>query len=198
MTVDSNKIAGNDVGIHITQEGSGLPRMDGVALKRNQISTNRRFGIYFFDGANGSSGGAGTMRSDYDVLWNNGTGIAVARASVNKSISHVTIHGSVVDGIKIGEAGQTGGSATIRDSLITGSDGYGLWLVTGSRSTLSYTGFYDNLDGHIKGSPSKTGTNSQAPGYLSMSPSNASFLRISTSSYQYTAGPSGKPIGARY
>ena len=55
--------------------------MDGIALKRNQISDNRRFGIYFFDGANGSSGGAGSMRSDYDVLWNNGTGIAVARGA---------------------------------------------------------------------------------------------------------------------
>jgi hypothetical protein len=198
VTVDSNTISGNEVGIHITQEATGRPRMDGIALKRNEISGNRRFGIYFFDGANGSSGGAGSMRSDYDVLWNNGTGIGVARGSTNKTISHATVHGSVGDGVKIGESGQTAASATIRDSLITGSDGYGLWLVTGSKATLSYVGFYDNLDGHIKGSPGRTGTNTKPPGYLSMSPSNASFLRISTTSYQYTAGHSGGPIGARY
>lgn len=198
VTADSNVIYGNDVGIHISQESSGRAVMDGIALKRNQIYDNRRFGINFYDGAYGSTTGAGKMRSDYDVLWGNGIGIQVSRASTNKTIAHATIHDNVDEGIKIGEAGTTAAKATVSASLVTGNGGYGLWLVTGSSATVSYSGFSGNALGSIKGSPSKTAVNTQSAGYLSTSPSNASFLKISSSSYQYTAGSGGSPIGARY
>lgn len=198
VTVDGNWIYRNDVGIHISHESSGRAVMNGIALKRNQVHDNRRFGIDFYDGAYGK--GSGSMRSDYDVLWKNGTGILVARGSTNKSISHVTIHDSVAEGIKVGESSTSKSSATISSSLVTSNGGYGLWLVTGSTASVSYTGFSGNAKGTIKyttGLTQKT-TNTQAPGYLSTSTSSSSFLKISTSSYQYTAGQYSKPIGARY
>lgn len=198
VTADSNVIYGNDVGIHISQESSGRAVMDGIALKRNQIYDNRRFGINFYDGAYGSTTGAGRMRSDYDVLWGNGIGIQVSRASTNKIIAHATIHDNVGDGLKIGESNVTGAKATVTATLVTANGGYGLWLVTGSSATVSYSGFSGNALGSIKGSPSKTAVNTQAAGYLSTTPSNGSFLKISSSSYQYTAGSGGAPIGARY
>ncbi len=198
VTADSNVIYGNDVGIHISQESSGRQVMNGIALKRNQIYGNRRFGINFYDGAYGSATGAGTMRSDYDVLWDNGIGIQVSRASTNKTIAHATIHDNAADGIKIGEASQTKSRATVSSSLITNNGGYGLWLVTGSTATLSYSGLSGNAKGSIKGSPTKTSVNTKSAGYLSTTSSNSQYLRISKTSYQYTAGSKGAPIGARY
>jgi Right handed beta helix region len=198
VTVDNNLIYGNNVGIHISQESSGRAVMDGIALKHNQIHDNRRFGINFFDGAYGSSTGAGRMRSDYDLIWGNGIGIQVSRASTNKTIAHATVHGNDAEGIKVGEANVTGSKATISASLVTNNGGYGLWLVTGSNASVSYTGFSGNILGSIKGSPSKVAVNTKPAGYLSTSPTNSAYLRISSSSYQYTAGSGGSPIGARY
>lgn len=198
VTADSNVIYGNDVGIHISQESSGRAVMDGIALKRNTIYDNRRFGINFYDGAYGSTTGAGKMRSDYDVLWGNGIGIQVSRASTNKTIAHATIHDNLGEGLKIGEAGVTGAKATVSATLVTNNGGYGLWLVTGSSATASYSGFSGNALGSIKGSPTKTAVNTQGAGYISTSPSNGSFLKISSTSYQYTAGSGRSPIGARY
>jgi hypothetical protein len=198
VTADSNVIYGNDVGIHISQESSGRAVMDGIALKHNLIYDNLRFGIHFYDGAYGSTTGAGKMRSDYDVLWGNGIGIQVSSASTNKTIAHATIHDNFGEGLKIGQANVTAAKATVYATLVTNNGGYGLWLVTGSSATVSYSGFSGNSLGSIKGSPSKTAVNTQGAGYLSTSPSNSSFLKISSSSYQYTAGSGGSPIGARY
>ena len=46
--------------------------------------------------------------------------------------------------------------------------------------------------------PSKTAVNHVAPSYLSTSTSSPDFLRIAPTSFQYTAGSGGKPVGARY
>ena len=122
----------------------------------------------------------------------------VSQASTNKTIAHATIHDNTGDGIRIGVANKTASKATVTDTLVTNNGGYGLWLVTGSSASVSYSGFSGNKLGSIKGSPTKTAVNTQAAGYLSTSPSNSKFLQISTSSYQYTAGHSGTPVGARY
>jgi hypothetical protein len=198
ITVDSNALYGNDVGIHITQEASGRPAMTSIVLKRNLISDNRRFGINFYDGAYSASGGSGSMRSEFDTIWGNGIGIMVSRATSNKTIVHATIHGNDDEGIKVGEAGKTGAKVTISETLITNNGGYGLWLVTGSSATVKYTGLASNSDGSIKGSPSKTAVNTKPAGYASTTASNSRFLYIQPSSYQFTAGPTGGPIGARY
>jgi hypothetical protein len=198
VTVDSNKLYGNDVGIHITQESSGRPAMTDIVLKRNLISDNRRFGINFYDGAYSSSGGAGSMRSEFDTIWGNGIGIMVSRATSNKTIVHATIHGNDDEGIKIGEAGKTAAKVTVTETLITNNGGYGLWLVTGSSATVKHTGLASNALGSIKGSPSKTAVNTKPAGYASTTASNSKFLYIQPSSYQFTAGPTGGPIGARY
>lgn len=198
VTVDSNLIYGNDVGIHISHESAGRAVMNGIALKRNQIHDNRRFGIDFYDGAYGK--GSGSMRSDYDVLWKNGVGILVARASTNKTIAHATIHGSTAEGIKVGESSSSNSKATISSSLVTSNGGYGLWLVTGSSASVSYTGLSGNAKGSMKYTTGLTtsSNNTQAAGYLSTSTASSSYLKISTSSYQYTAGQNRLPIGARY
>lgn len=198
VTVDSNAIHGNDVGIHITQESSGRPAMTGIVLKRNLISGNRRFGINFYDGAYSASGGSGSMRSEFDTIWGNGIGIMVSRATSNKTIVHATIHGNAAEGIKVGEPGQTGAKVTIAETLISSNRGYGIWLVTGSSASVKYTGLAANTLGAIKGSPSKTAVNTKPAGYASTTASNSKFLYIQPSSYQYTAGPTGGPIGARY
>jgi hypothetical protein len=172
--------------------------MNGIALKRNQVHDNKRYGIYFYDGSQGTTSGKGTMRSDYDVVWDNGTGILVGRASTNKTIAHATVFSNTNDGIKVGEAGQSAAKATVTSTLITNNGGYGLWLITGSSTSLSYVGLSANTLGAIKGSPTKTAVNTKAAGYLSTTEGSSTYLKIGTSSYQYTAGPSASPVGARY
>ncbi len=138
------------------------------------------------------------MRSEFDTIWGNGIGIMVSRATSNKTIVHATIHGNDDEGIKIGEAGKTGAKVTITETLISNNGGYGMWLVGGSSATVKYTGLAANAVGSIKGSPSKTAVNTKPAGYASTTASNSKFLYIQPSSYQFTAGPTGGPIGARY
>jgi hypothetical protein len=196
VTVRDNLVWGNDVGIHVTQGASNMPAMNGLAITRNQIWGNRRFGLYFLDGYRGS--GAGTATASYDLIWGNGIGVMVDRGSKNKTLSHETVYDNDGDGIKVGGYQVAPASVAITRSLVTGNGGYGLWLVTGNSASLSYTGFSGNARGNIAGSPSKTAVNTQAPGYLSTLTTSSNYLRIGTSSYQYTAGPGGTPIGAKY
>jgi hypothetical protein len=196
VTLDSNVVYGNDVGIHLTQERDGLSTLDNISLKYNQVYDNRRFGLNIYDGIFGD--GTGAVSVYKDLYWSNGTGVMVSRGSSNKTISQTTIHDNVADGIRVGESGQAAAKLTLTKSLVTANGGYGLWLVTGSTATISYNGMPGNALGSIKGTPSQTATNTQPAGYLSTTPGGSNFLRISTSSYQYRAGPSNTPIGARY
>jgi hypothetical protein len=196
VTLDDNDVWSNDVGIHLTQERAGLTRLDNIVLRHNRVSGNRRFGLNIYDGVYGD--GAGKVSVTGDVYWGNGTGVMVAQGSTNKSISQTTIHGSYADGVRVGVVNLPAARLTLTRSLVTGNGGYGLWLVTGSAATLGYDGFSASAKGSIKGSPAKTAVNTQSAGYLSISPASPSYLRIATSSYQYTAGPGSTPIGARY
>ena len=63
---------------------------------------------------------------------------------------------------------------------------------------MSYVGLSANTLGSTKGSPSKTAVNTKAAGYLSTTEGASNYLKIAPSSYQYTAGPSASPVGARY
>lgn len=198
VTVEDNRIHDNDVGIHVTQETTGRARMDGIVLRRNDIHGNRRFGIFFYDGANGTAAGSGSMRSDHDVVWDNGIGIQVGRGSTNKAIKHLTAHDNGGDGIRIGEGGLAAAGATVTDALSTANGGYGFQLVAGSRATISYTGLSGNALGATRGSATKVGLNTKAAGYVSTSPSSSDFLRLRTDSYQQSAGSDDGPVGARY
>ncbi len=196
VTLRDNDFYANDVGVLVTQEATGMAAMNGIAITRNRMWGNRRFGLYFFDGYRGS--GAGTMTASYDRIWGNGMGVMVDRGSSNKKLIHETIDGNAGDGIHIGGYQVTPASATITDSLITRNGGFGLWLVTGNSAVVAYTGLHANSRGAISGTPTKTAVNTNAPGYVSVDPVSSEHLRISSTSYQYTAGPSWMPIGARY
>lgn len=207
VTVEQNRIFGNDVGVHITQEASGMPAMTSILLRANEISDNRRFGINFYDGAFGGSSGSGSMRSEHDLIWGNGTGVMVARGTSNKTVIHGTIHANLADGMRVGESGKAKATVTVERTIFTDNAGYGIWLVTGNAATVRYSAFSGNGLGSIKGSASRTAVNTEAVGYLSTIPAGRSrqrssrdgaFLRIPSTSYQYTAGPSRSPIGARY
>jgi len=196
VTVKDSSMWNNDVGIHITQGATNMPAMNGLTITRNLIWANRRFGLYFLDGYRGS--GAGKVTASYDVIWGNGTGVMVDRGSTNKTLSHETIHSNTAEGIKVGGYQLAVASVAISQSLITNNGTYGLWLVTGNTASLSYSGMYANATANILGSPTRTSVNGNPPGYVSTSSASPDFLRIGTVSYQYTAGPSGTPIGAKY
>jgi hypothetical protein len=196
VTLDRNRIWSNDVGIHITQEGTGRQLLDAVTLKYNEVWGNRRFGLNLYDGAFGN--GYGTVTVSHDVYWGNGIGIMVSAGSTNKVISASTIHDNDTDGIRVGVSGQPRAAVTVSKSLMTGNGAYGVCLVAGNTASVTYSGLAGNASGSIKGTPTTSANNTHAAGYLSLTATDPDFLKISGSSYQYTAGPGGTPIGARY
>jgi hypothetical protein len=195
-TVRGNRMWANDVGIHITQESAGMPAMTGTTIEDNEAWANRRFGLYLFDGYNGS--GAGTLTSRRNLYWDNGIGVMVDRGTTNKTLDHDTIYWNRGEGVKIGGSGVAPSSLIIRNSLVTSNRSYGIWLVTGNTATISYTGHYANTGGSLISGASKTALNTQPPGYLSTVSANPGFLTVASNSYQYSAGASGEPIGARW
>ena len=198
VTLDHNTISRNLVGVHITQENAGRAPMSGIVLSHNDIWGNHRFGINFYDGANDRAGATGTMTTKYDTLWANGVGIKVGQYSTHKTIAHDTIHDSGADGIRVGENSTMTASASISAVLLTTNGEYGLCVVSGSSATLSYAGISGNGLGSTKGTVTKTAVNTQAAGYLSTTAGATGFLQVPSSSYQYTAGPSSTPLGARF
>ena len=194
-TVSYNDVYNNSVGIKIAQEAAGSRALDGTVLSHNRIWSNGRFGLYFDDGVNGS--GAGRASSSYDLIWANGLGVMVDLGSTNKTLDHDTIYANRGDGVRVGGT-NSGAAITISSTIISDNGGYGLLLVAGNKAPTSYSDFYGNGKGATSGSPGLSFVNYQPPGYLSTTATDATFLQISTSSYQYTAGPSKQPIGARY
>ena len=195
-TLDGNLIWGNDVGIHVTQESTGMPAMTGTVVKNDSAWSNRRFALYLFDGYKGSTSGSGSLTASHELYWGNGIGVMADRGTSNKTLDHVTIWDNTDEGIKVGVANQPSASLVVQDSLITGNGGYGMWLVTGSYASLSYTGIWGNRSGSIYGSPSQSAVNHSPPSYLSTVTGDPGFLTIGPESYQFTAGPSSSPIGA--
>jgi hypothetical protein len=196
VTIDRNRIWGNDVGIHISQEGTGRQLLTGIISKYNEVWGNHRYGLQLYDGAFGN--GTGTVTVSHDVYWGNGTGIMVSSGSSNKVISATTIHHNAADGIRVGVSGQASSSVTVSKSLITSNGTFGLALVAGNSAALMYVGLPGNVKGPIAGSPTTSATNTKPAVYLSEASGSGDFLRIGSSSFQYTAGPGGTPIGARY
>lgn len=198
-TVRDNQIWRNGIGIHVTQRTSRGLAISGTRIRGNLVWSNTRFGIDFHDGNFSSAAGSGSAVSTHNLYWDNGVGILVAQGSTNKRFVLDTIYGNRTDGIKVGCGCSTRrASVSIERSLITNNAGFGLRLLPGHRATLSYVGLSTNADGNISGSPGKSHVNTRGAGYRSQVAGTDDFLRIRPASYQYTAGPSGTPIGARY
>jgi hypothetical protein len=71
-------------------------------------------------------------------------------------------------------------------------------VAAGQSVKLSYSGLPSNRFGAVSGPADKDHLNTKPAGYLSLDPGNGDFLFIGPSSFQYTAGSGGNPVGARY
>jgi hypothetical protein len=195
-TVRDNRIWANDVGIHVAQESSGLPAIQDTVVTRNDVWSNRRFGLNLYDGRNGS--GAGRLTSSRNLYWDNGIGVMADLGLANKVLDHDTVWWNRTDGVRVGGSASKPTGLTIKGSLITHNRQYGVWLQAGGSASITYTGLYGNVKGSIVGSPSSAHLNTQPPGFLSTSTADPGFLTVASDSYQYTAGAGSTPIGARW
>jgi hypothetical protein len=197
--VHDNRVHDNHVGIHLTQRtGSALP-LDGTTIRDNLVWSNDRFGANFRDGVVGSAAGRGTVTSSGNLYWVNGVGIHVAQGSTNKVFEHETAFDNLAEGFKVGCSCSTlVANATFRESLSTHNGTWGVAVMAGHTATIAYVGLGANGSGASTGSMTKTAVNTKSAGYLSTSPTSADYLRIGPASYQYTAGPSSTPVGARW
>ncbi len=198
VAVTGNHIYGNEVGIHITQESAGRRSMNGIVLRGNDVHDNRRFGLNLYDGAYGPAYGSGTLLSENDLYWGNGIGIMASPGTVNKVISHATIYGNVTDGVRVGGGNHPASRVVLSRSVVSANRGYGLWVESNNSLTATSVNLHSNARGNTKGKLTLRAVNTRLPGFITTKPRNADFLRISRKSYQYTAGPSKSPIGARY
>jgi Right handed beta helix region len=195
-TIQRNRIYRNLVGIHVTQEGKGRRTLDGNVLAYNRIFSNSRYGIYFYDGMYGS--GSGKIVSRHDLIWGNGTGVRVDRGSTNKILKMDTIYGNLHDGVQVGLGGGAYAHVLLKRTLVTNNRGYAVNVRGRSTAALKYVGLRANSGGAYRGTVSRKAVNHWAPKYLSRMKADPGFLRISKTSRDYTAGPHGKPIGARW
>jgi len=84
------------------------------------------------------------------------------------------------------------------DSLVTHNGKYGVLVASGQHVQLSHVGLASNHAGAMSGPVTKSHLNTKRAGYLSVEAASADFLRIGATSFQYTAGTGGQPVGARY
>jgi hypothetical protein len=194
--IHNNVIRGNTVGIQVNQRGDGGP-VDHTRLFRNEIFNNGT-GLNLRDGVASRFYGSGSWLGRFNVYWHNGVGIYVATGSTNKTFEHETVYDSVHAGVQVGCTCGMTASITIRESLVTHSGSYGVLVAAGQHVRLSYVGLPMNRFGGVSGAATKDHVNTKRPRYLSLDSTSADFVRIGPSSFQYTAGPSSMPIGARY
>jgi hypothetical protein len=196
--VHHNTIRGNLIGVQINQGGVGAPIANTV-FTRNEVHGNRAVGLSLRDGVNDRRSGTGSLHASFNLYWDNGIGIRAYEGSTNKTFEHETVYDNRTSGIFIGcDCASAPTEVTLRESLVTHNDGHGIRIMPGQDVRLQYVGMSANTSGAMTGSASKTHVNTRAAGYLSQDPSSDRFLQIATSSFQYTAGIDGDPIGARY
>jgi hypothetical protein len=196
--VHHNTIRGNTVGVLLNQRGSGGKPISGTQLSRNVISGNRSSGLSLRDGVADRTDGTGSLVARYNVYAGNGTGINLASGSSHKSFAHETVYDSTGSGVQVGCGCAAPAAMTMTDSLVTHNGRYGVLVASRQHAQLSYVGLASNRSGPTSGPVAKSHLNTKRAGYLSLDATSADFLRIGSTSFQYTAGTGGQPVGARY
>lgn len=199
VTIDNNDVWANNIGIHVTQQGGFGSPVVGLRVSHNRVWNNIRFGLDTRDGSPSPSDGIGSLASTFNLYWGNGIGILVDHGSMNKGFNHDTVFANDSVGFKVGcGCNLASAEVTIKNSLITTNGGWGIQVLGGGRANLSYSGLSANASGATSGRVTRAVVNTRPAGYLTTAPSSPDFLRIATSSYQYTAGVGGSPVGAKY
>ena len=195
--VHDNVIRGNKVGVQVNQGGRGSPIVNTV-FTRNEVSGNAGAGLSLRDGVSAASSGMGSMTFSFNVYWNNEYGIRVYPGSTNKVFRHETVYDNRKNGVLVGCTCGPRSEVDVQESLVTHNGRYGISIASGQTVRLRFVGLSANKGGGVQGPASKYRLNSEPAGYLSRDPGSSQFVRISSASYQYTAGPQATPIGARY
>ena len=195
--VHDNEIYRNTVGVQINQGGKGSPIVNTV-FTHNMVHDNAGPGLSLRDGVAAASSGTGSMTFSFNLYWNNEYGIRVHEGSTNKVFRHETVYDNRRNGFLVGCTCGPRSEVTVEESLVTHNGGYGIVVAPGQTVRLRFVGLSANHGGNVQGPATKYRLNGKRAGYLSADPASNQFVQISTTSYQYTAGPSASPIGARY
>jgi hypothetical protein len=196
--VHENSIHDNVMGVQVNQRGVGSP-ISNTRFSGNLVYANSSVGLNISDGASSAAAGTGSFLGAHNLYWDNGVGIRVHPGSTNKTFDRETVYANKGSGIWAGcTCSAARSSVTIGRSLVTNNAAFGVRADPGADLHVSSAGLTGNASGATSGTVVKYAVNTQAAGYLSRDPASVDFLRINTSSYQYTAGPAGEPIGARY
>jgi len=203
VIVKNNRISGNGIGIHFAQEGVGPVPMNGIVIEGNRIFSNRRFGLNIFDGRYNATAGSGRLTARRNLYWDNYIGVMVDQRTSNKKFEYETIFRNTLNGLNVNGRG-VGTNVRVEKSLITDNGRFGALVSKAGVLYLRYAGLAGNgtaatrVDGGTLNPAKSHFRNTRPASYLSTDPTSPNFLKIDSSSFQFTAGPNRTPIGARF
>ncbi|MBA2701665.1 MAG: right-handed parallel beta-helix repeat-containing protein [Chloroflexi bacterium] len=194
--IENNTIRNMRRGLYLYQTSSSSSALGYNKVTRNRFIDNSA-GVYLWDSRSGGSS-SGNVSFARNVYAGNLYAIQTEGTTSNKTFDHETIYDSrPVSGLAAIYLKGSGGSVTVKNSIILKSTAYGVRADTGSTLAISYSTVSGTTSGSSSGSVSWSSTNRTSnPDFLSLDPDSADYLTIGSSSPVYSAGSANDPIGA--
>lgn len=195
--IDDNTIRNMRRGLYLYQTASTSKALSYNKVRRNLFIDNSA-GVFIWDSRSGGSSSGNTSFSR-NVYAGNTYAIQSEGRTSNKVFDHETIYDSrPAKGLGAVYLKGSGGSVSLKNSIIRGSTAYGVRADTGSKLSVSYTTVSGTTSGSRSGSVSWSSTNKTVnPSFLSTTRGSADYLYIGPSSAVYAADAAKGPMGAR-
>lgn len=195
--IQDNTIRNMRRGVYLYQTSSSSKSLTGNKVSRNLFLDNS-VGVFIWDSRSGGSS-SGAMTFARNVYAGNTYAIQSEGKTSNKTFDHETIYDSrPAQGLGAVYLKGSGGSVSLKNSIIRTSTAYGVRADSGSKLTVSYSTVSGAKSGTRSGSISWSSTNKTSdPQFLSTTRASSDFLYIGPGSPVYKAGSATDPIGAR-
>ena len=195
--IDDNTFKNLRRGIYLYQTASTSKALSFNKVRRN-LFLDDSVGVFIWDSRSGGASDGSTSFS-YNVYAGNGYAIQSEGTTSGKTFVHETIFDSrPAAGLGAVYLKGSGGSISIKDSIVRTSTAYGLRADSGSKLTVSYTTVSGAASGVRSGGVTWGATNlTTDPRFLSTSRASSDYLYIGPTSPVYAKDSAAGPMGAR-
>ena len=195
--IDDNTFKNLRRAVYLYQTTSTSKALNSNKVRRNLFLDNL-VGVYLYDSRSGGASNGSTSFS-YNVYAGNEYAIQSDGATSNKVFTHETIYDSrPAKGLGAVYLKGSGGSITLKDSIVRTSTAYGLRADSGSRLTVSYTTVSGASSGTRSGGVTwSSGNLTMDPRFLSTNRASNDYLYVGSASPVYAASSTKSAMGAR-
>jgi Right handed beta helix region len=198
--IQSNVISRNRRGLMLYQVTSSGKPLNANTIRSNTFTSNDT-AVVIWDGKYSATNGAGTVTFTRNTYASNGVGVATEATTSHKTFDHETFYKTGASKVVAASTFYLkAGTLTLKNSIVSTSAGYGFYLKTGAKLTVTYTSIYSTGLG-VRNSTAAvlgTGWNRTNPAFLTTVSSATDYLYIGPSSAVYKASSTGAAIGARW